>query len=37
MGLRGRENKLRQWIITIVMALIFLAISIVFLLRTIEI
>ena len=35
-GLRGREQRVRQWIVTALMTLIFLAISIVFLLRTID-
>ncbi|MBN1571363.1 MAG: hypothetical protein JXA73_26240 [Acidobacteria bacterium] len=36
-GLRGREYKVRQWLITIAMTLIFLAVSIIFLLRAIDI
>jgi transposase-like protein len=36
-GLRGREYKVRQWLITIVMTLLFLAASILFLLRAIDI
>lgn len=33
----GREYKIRQWVITLAMALIFLAVSIVFLIRAIDI
>jgi DNA-directed RNA polymerase subunit RPC12/RpoP len=35
-GLRGREHRVRQWIITVLMTIVFLAISIIFLIRTID-
>jgi hypothetical protein len=36
LGLRGRENRIRQWIIMVFLTIIFLAVSIIFLLRSID-
>ena len=36
LGLRGREHRVRQLIITVLMTIIFLAVSIIFLLRSID-
>jgi hypothetical protein len=36
-GLQGRESKIRQWVITIAMTLILLAVSLVLLLRALDI